>query len=113
MEESIQSQVNGPESFLSDPPFDSFSTGRTGMRPLSGTGSSLDSVSVGNPPAVPEDSSALAMASIIARLASDWDEDDPVYDPRLRFEEDSDTEDEGDDEISSTSHSGSARRQPG
>ena len=47
----------------------------------------------------PEDSSALSMASILARLASDWDDDDPAYDPRLRFEEDSDT----DDEVSSTS----------
>jgi hypothetical protein len=43
------------------------------------------------------------MASILARLASDWDEDDPAYDPRLRFEEDFDTGDEGDDEVSSTS----------
>ena len=50
----------------------------------------------------PEDSSALSMASILARLASDWDDDDPAYDPRLRFEEDLDTGDEGDDEISST-----------
>ena len=73
------------------------------MQPPSGTGSSLDSVSVGSPPAAPGDSSTLAMASIIARLASDWDDDDPAYDPRLRFEEDSDTGDDGDDEISSTS----------
>jgi len=71
------------------------------MQPLSGTRSSLDSGSVGCPSVAPEDS-ALAMASILARLASDWDEDDPAYDPRLRFEEDSDTGDEGDDEISST-----------
>lgn len=55
---------------------------------------------------VSKGSSALAMASILARLASDWDDDDPAFDPRLRFEEDSDTGDEGDDEISSTSNSG-------
>ena len=78
------------------------------MQPLSGTRSSLDSVSVGSPSVAPEDSSALSMASILARLASNWDEDDPAYDPRLRFEEDSDTGDEGDkgdDEVSSTSSS--------
>ena len=81
-----------------------------GIRPLSGT--PLVSVSVGNPPAASEDSSALAMASFIIRLASDWDGDDPAYDPRLRFE-DSDTGDEGDDEIFSTSHSDSDWTAPG
>ena len=59
----------------------------------------------------PEDSSAFAMASILARLASDWDKDNPAYDPRLRFEEDSDTGDEGDNEICSTS-SGNHRKAP-
>jgi len=103
LEESNQSLVNGSESFLSDLPLDSFSAGRTGMQPVSGTRSSLDYISVGSPPVPPEDSSALSMASILARLASDWDDDDPDYDPRLRFEEDSDTGDEGDDEVSSTS----------
>ena len=104
MEESNQSLVNGSasESFLSDLPLNSFSASRTGMQPLSGTRFSLDSISVGSPPVAPEDSSAFSMASFLARLASDWDEDDPAYDPRLRFEEDSDTGDEGDDEISST-----------
>ena len=102
MEESNQSLVNGSESFLSDLPLNPFSASRTGIQPLSGTRSSLDSISVGSPPVVPEDSSAFTMASILARLASDWDEDDPAYDPRLRFEEDSDTGDEGNDETSST-----------
>jgi hypothetical protein len=80
------------------------------MQPLSGTCSSIDSISVGSLSAAPEDSS-LAMASILARLASDWNEDDPAYDPQLCFEEDSDTGDEGDDEISSTS-SGNNRKAP-
>jgi len=51
------------------------------------------------------------MASILTRLASDWDDDDPAYDPRLRFEEDSDTGDEGDDE-SSIESSGIDRTAP-
>ena len=79
------------------------------MQPLSESCSALDSVSVGIPPAA---SSALVMASILTRLASDWDDDDPAYDPRCRFEEDSDTGDEGDDEFSSIETFGIDRTSP-
>ncbi|KIM36160.1 hypothetical protein M413DRAFT_31913 [Hebeloma cylindrosporum] len=102
LSESNQHQVNDSESFLSDPPVDSFSIGLTGIRPLSGTSSLPVVAAVESPPTVPEDSAALVM-SIATRLAADWDDDDLAYDPRARFEEDSDTGDEGDDEISSTS----------
>jgi hypothetical protein len=79
--------------------------GRTGLRVFSGTSSlGSDSDSVSQSPLAPEDSLAL-VKSIITRLASDWDDDDPAYDPRIRFEEDSDSGDLDNDEISSVSHS--------
>ena len=103
---SEEFQCNSSHSFISNPPLNSFWDGSSDLRVLSESLLSLDfvSVSLDDSPWASKDSLAL-VTSIIIRLAFEWDDDDPAYDPRLRFKEDSESGDFGDEATSLIFHS--------